>query len=61
KVDIAIAEAFIAKSHSLLGQGGRLALVANRFLPYERVMATYFPRVTRLAENNAYYVLVGDV
>jgi 16S rRNA (guanine1207-N2)-methyltransferase len=61
KVHTAAAEAFIVGSRALLAPGGRLALVANRFLPYERVVAAHFRRAVRLAENKSYHVLVGDV
>jgi 16S rRNA (guanine1207-N2)-methyltransferase len=61
KVHTAAAEAFIAGGRALLAPGGRLALVANRFLPYDRSITAHFRRAERLAENKAYHVLVGDV
>ncbi len=61
KVDTAAAEALIAGSRALLAPGGRLALVANRFLPYQKAVARHFPRAELLAESKAYYVIVGDV
>jgi 16S rRNA (guanine1207-N2)-methyltransferase len=61
KVDTAAATSFIAASRALLAPHGRLALVANRFLPYDRVIAAHFGRVERLAENRAYHVLVGHI
>ena len=60
-VDTAVAEAFIAQARSLLAPDGRLLLVANRFLPYERHLAPWFSRVTVLAQSKAYRVLNGEV
>lgn len=60
RVDTAATEAFIAGSRALLDRGGRLALVANRFLPYARLMAAHFSRVTCPAEDRSYQVLVGE-
>ncbi|NNJ12703.1 methyltransferase [Chloroflexales bacterium ZM16-3] len=59
KVDTAATEAFIAGGRALLAPGGRLALVANRFLSYQKMMARHFPRVERIAESKAYHVFVG--
>ncbi|MEI7771431.1 MAG: methyltransferase, partial [Chloroflexales bacterium] len=61
KVHTAVAEGLIAGGRALLAPGGQLALVANRFLPYDRSIAAHFRHVERLAENKAYHVLVGDV
>ena len=60
-VDTAMAHAFFAQARALLAPGGRIAIVANRFLPYERELAAHFPRLTRLAEDRAYKVVVGDL
>ncbi|MEI6776896.1 MAG: methyltransferase [Chloroflexales bacterium] len=60
KIHTAAAQSFIAGSRALLAPGGRLALVANRFLPYDRAISTHFSRLVRLAENAAYHVLVGE-
>lgn len=58
-VDTAIAEAFIAQARALLAPGGRLLLVANRFLPYERQLRPHFARVEAVAQSKAYKVLAG--
>jgi len=58
-VDTAMTAAFIAQARALLVPGGRLALVANRFLPYERILAPHFARVEVVATTAAYRVLVG--
>ncbi len=43
-----------------LKPGGRLVLVANVFLPYERIMQAGLGRVRTLAQDNRYKVLVGE-
>lgn len=58
-VDAAMADAFISQARALLAPGGRLALVANRFLPYERRLAPLFSRVELAGENRSFKVLVG--
>jgi 16S rRNA (guanine1207-N2)-methyltransferase len=60
RVDTATTEAMIAGAYALLAPGGRLALVANRFLPYKRLLAARFRQATHLAENAAYQVLIGE-
>lgn len=59
-VDTAAAEAFIAQAAALLAPGGRLLLVANRFLPYERHIAPHLAPVTVVAANRSYRVLAGE-
>ena len=58
--DTAVAEAFITQARSLLNPGGRLLLVANRFLPYERLLLPWYTRVTVVAQNQGYRVLLGE-
>jgi 16S rRNA (guanine1207-N2)-methyltransferase len=59
-VDERMAYAFIAESRAALKPGGRLMLVANRFLPYQRVMAAHFSQVEHVAATNAYHVLAAQ-
>ncbi|GAB4449118.1 MAG: hypothetical protein OHK0015_54190 [Chloroflexi bacterium OHK40] len=61
QVDTAMAEAFIGQARALLAPGGRMALVANRFLPYERSLGAFFARVATVAESRSYRILVGEV
>jgi 16S rRNA (guanine1207-N2)-methyltransferase len=56
-VSYEVAHAFIREANEVLGRRGRLVLVANRFLPYDRAMADIFPVVTTLAETPQYRVL----
>jgi 16S rRNA (guanine1207-N2)-methyltransferase len=60
QVDTAMAAAFIGQGRALLAPGGRMALVANRFLPYDRLLAPAFRRVERVAESPAYHLLVAS-
>jgi 16S rRNA (guanine1207-N2)-methyltransferase len=59
-VDTAMAAAFIGQARALLAPGGRLVLVANRFLPYERHMALLFARVSVVVANRGFRVLAGE-
>ena len=47
----------IAEARVALVPGGLLALVANRFLPYDRAMQRAFGNVTTLAETSRFRVL----
>lgn len=59
QVSYDIAHVFIRQSRQLLARGGRLVLVANRFLRYDRVMAEVFGDVTTLAATRQFHVLSG--
>jgi 16S rRNA (guanine1207-N2)-methyltransferase len=58
-IDERIAQAFIAESRAVLNKNGRMLLVANRFLPYQRVLAAHFSQVEHLVATNAYHVLMA--
>lgn len=60
-VDYGIANTFITQSKSILNPGGRLVLVANRFIPYDRLMTESFGNVKRLTETGKYQVLESDI
>jgi 16S rRNA (guanine1207-N2)-methyltransferase len=59
KVDFDSANAFIQQSAQVLSPGGRLLMVANRFIPYEEQMQTIFRKVNCVASNNRYRILQG--
>jgi 16S rRNA (guanine1207-N2)-methyltransferase len=59
QVDYQAAEAFILHGSRLLSQNGRLVLVANRFIRYDRLMQQVFSKVETLAETSRFHVLQG--
>jgi 16S rRNA (guanine1207-N2)-methyltransferase len=58
-VDYAVAHAFIEHARATLKPGGRLLLVANKFIRYDQLMRTTFNTVECLVETNKYHVLRG--
>jgi 16S rRNA (guanine1207-N2)-methyltransferase len=56
-VDHDAALAFIAGARALLAPRGRLIVVANAFIRYERAMQELYGQVETLAENRRYHVL----
>lgn len=57
EVEYSIARTFIAHAWHLLNRGGRLELVANRFIRYDQLMMEIFGNVRRVAETGKFYVL----
>ncbi len=55
--DLDVPMQFIADAWSVLAPGGRLYLVANRTLPYERVIARRFGNITTLHDGRRFKVL----
>ncbi|MBN2547661.1 MAG: class I SAM-dependent methyltransferase [Anaerolineales bacterium] len=60
EVNYQITQAILEQSRSALKPGGRMLLVANRFIPYERMMQPLFPSVQRLAEDSRYHLLLAE-
>ena len=58
-VDKSMADQIIRESTSLLKSGGRVLLVANRFLNYDKSMQPHFKSVSTIAKNNHYHVIEG--
>jgi 16S rRNA (guanine1207-N2)-methyltransferase len=54
------AQQFVRDAAHVLNQDGKLYLVANRFIRYERMMRELFSRVTTAYEDNRFRVLVAD-
>jgi 16S rRNA (guanine1207-N2)-methyltransferase len=50
----------VADAAAVLRPGGRLYLVANRFLPYETALRMQYRRVTVLFADRQYKVLLGE-
>ena len=57
RVNLMAAHAIVAEAHRSLTEQGALAIVANRFLAYDRVIQHIFGNVTVLAETPQYRVL----
>lgn len=55
--DTGLGQTFIEAARSCLPQGGRLLMVANRKLPYEKVVTRLFRRHEILAEEAGYKVI----
>ncbi|MBL0940979.1 MAG: class I SAM-dependent methyltransferase [Gemmatimonadaceae bacterium] len=55
--DLLVPAAFIDESHERLNSGGRLLLVANRTLPYERLIAERFGAVRTVHDGRRFKVL----
>jgi 16S rRNA (guanine1207-N2)-methyltransferase len=59
-IDYEAAHTFIAHARTVLVPGGRLVVVANAFIPYERLIGEVFGSVATLARSNRYQVLVAQ-
>ncbi len=57
RIDRDIADAIVREAPSVLADGGRILLVANRFLAYDRALRESFGEVQRVAETERYHVL----
>ena len=60
EVNYDVVEAFVYEAYEALAPHGRLVLVANRFLPYDRLMSQIFGSTTKLAETPHYHVLSAE-
>lgn len=56
-VNKSMADQLIATAPKYLSPLGRLVLVANCFLNYDKVMREHFKNVSRIAENNKYHII----
>lgn len=55
-----VAHIFVAHGRQLLRKGGRIVVVANRFLAYDDVLRQFYRRVERRAQTSSFQVLVGE-
>jgi hypothetical protein len=55
-----MAQALVREALAALETGGRLLLVANRFLAYDHAMAEAFGEVQVLAQNAGYRLLLAE-
>jgi 16S rRNA (guanine1207-N2)-methyltransferase len=58
-VDFQIAEAMIRQSYRALNPHGQMTIVANRFIPYDRLINEIFGNVSCLSESGRFHVLSG--
>jgi 16S rRNA (guanine1207-N2)-methyltransferase len=56
-VDYQVTQAFIHQAWQVIEPGGQLLLVANKFIRYDLLMATFFSHVERVVETNRYQLL----
>ncbi|MEM7538005.1 MAG: methyltransferase [Chloroflexota bacterium] len=61
KVDTSMPDAMIQQAPSVLASQGRLLLVANRFLNYDKQMRKVFSSVEIVASTRSYHVIEGRV
>jgi len=57
--DISVGVKFIENAHAALARGGRLWMVANAHLPYERVLDDLFFRIEKPAEMAGFKVFIA--
>ncbi len=57
EVDYEMAEALAQQAGAALAPGGRLVVVANRFLAYHKLLKRYFEAVERVYEDTKFHVL----
>jgi 16S rRNA (guanine1207-N2)-methyltransferase len=57
QVDYSVAHTFVTHSRFILNPGGRLLLVANRFIRYDRLMREVYGNVEVIAETGKFHVL----
>ncbi len=60
EVDFDVTEAFIEQAPRVLKPGGKLVLVANRFLRYNLQLQSSFGNVEILAQTNRFHVLTAN-
>jgi len=58
-VDFQITEAMIRQSYQALNSDGQITIVANRFIPYDRLINEIFGNVSCLIESGRFHVLSG--
>jgi 16S rRNA (guanine1207-N2)-methyltransferase len=59
-VDYQIAEALFRQSYQALNPDGRLSIVANRFIPYDRIIKEIFGNMSCLRESGRFQVLSAN-
>lgn len=59
KTDYTITKRFIADSKRVLNKGGRLQMVANRFLPYPGLLSEHFSQVHTVAQTSQFSIYMA--
>jgi 16S rRNA (guanine1207-N2)-methyltransferase len=59
RVSYDVAELFVRQGRELIKPGGRLVIVANRFIRYDYLVREVFGQVEVLAHDRSYHVLAG--
>ncbi len=57
--EVSLGQAFVAAAARILSPQGQLWMVANRHLPYETTLGTYFAKVTELGGDSRFKLLQG--
>lgn len=58
-VDKSMADTLIIKAKERLKKDGKLLIVANRFLNYDKPMRNLYSQVSKIAENGKYHIIEG--
>ncbi len=58
-VNKSMADEIIVRAPELLTPDGRLVIVANRFLNYDKYMRKHFKQVSRIAETGKFHIIEG--
>ena len=59
EVDYLVTQSLITQAHQMLNPGGKLVLVANQFIRYEKLIRETFKKVTIRAQTNRFHVISG--
>jgi 16S rRNA (guanine1207-N2)-methyltransferase len=60
QVSLAVTATLVQEAYAALEPGGRLLLVANRFLAYDHTMAEVFGNVETVAQDAGYHLLLAE-
>lgn len=60
KAEPVLGGAFVANSHTLLGNRGVLYLVGNSHLPYGKILRAFFPKVEEVLQKDGFVVYRGQ-
>jgi 16S rRNA (guanine1207-N2)-methyltransferase len=58
--DLSFMQRFPAHARKMLAPGGQLAIVANSFLPYQKLLAQHFQSVIKLNDNGRFQILLAS-